>query len=271
MINRHIEFEISEFIFKVFETFKRWICPNIEPVILCSYEANVAFRSNNIIYVNIDDILNRNISCIDNYEEYMLQTKRFVLEVIIHELYHVEQDIINMKYNMIQSYKNDIEHQVIYMTLIFILKNSYYINQMFGVIVDEQTIRGKIDVLVNNNHCIYYNRFIDDNKSFYINILSGMIAKGSPMKLKDLTNLIRDIIKMRDIVVIVNNVEYIVKKNYVFNNNYNELNILNKYTNSTSLIGEIKTNVLFNGDACIIQVKDESLKSLFTTLKEGEI
>lgn len=272
MINKYIEFEISEFIFKVFETFKHWICPNIKPVILCSYEANVAFRSNNIIYVNIDDIINRHINLIDNYEEYMLETKRFILEVIIHELYHVEQDIVNIKYNMNDLYKNDIEHQVIYMTLIFILKNSYYIKQMFDVIINEEIIRKKINVLTTN-HSIFYNRFIDNSESFYTNILLAIIQKGSdnPISVDYMMCLINNIIGMKDIVVIVNNVEYIIKNNYIYNNNYNGLNILNKYTNNISLIGEIKTDVLFNEDTCIIQVKDKSLKSLFTTLKKGEI
>lgn len=272
MINKYTEFEISEFIFKVFETFKHWICPNIEPIILCSYDVEVACRSNNIIYVNIDDILNRNIACINNYEEYILETKRFILEVIIHELYHVEQDIVNVRYNTNISYRSDIEHQVIYMTLIFILKNSYYIKQMFGVYINEELIRNKINTLVTN-HSIFYNRFIDNNESFYINALLGIIDKGcnKDLTMKYITNFIKDISTIKNIIVIINNIKYIVKKNYVFNNNYNELNILNKYTNSTSLIGEIKTDVLFNDDTCLLQVKDESLKSLFTTLKRGEI
>lgn len=268
MINKHIEYEIADFIFNVYETFRTWICPNIQTNIVCSYMVKVARTTTNTIYINIEDIINRYLHILDSdVRKYILETKRFILEVVVHELYHVEQDLINFKYNTDDNYKMNMEYQVIYMTSVFLLKNSYFIYNTFGVLLDEHNLSNKMNIS-GNKASSFYNRYINDSNSYHINMISGMIKKGSDLNVR---NTIYEIDSKRNIIVILNGDEYIIKKDYIYNNNYNELNILNKYINCTSLIGEIKTKVLHKNDTCIIIIKDNTLKTLFTTLKEGVI
>lgn len=269
MLNRNIEYEIADFVFRVFEVFRKIICPNVETRIICSYNTEVAHTSVDTIYINIEDIFNKNIDCINNYEEYMLRTKRFILEVIIHELYHVEQHVILVKYNKSKIYRSNIEHQVIYMTNVFLLKNSYYIYQLFGVTLDEERIYKIINTL-SNYHSIFYDRFINNYESYYQNIISGIIRKSnSNISFNDINLIIRKIKKMKNVVIKINGNEYKIKNNFIYNNNCNELNILNKYISCISLVGEIKLDILNDGESCILQVQDNSLRNLFTELKEG--
>lgn len=272
MINKEIEYIIAEFIFNVFETFKGWICPNIDTRILCSYRVKVATCSNDTLYINIDDILNKHINSINNYEEYILNTKRFVLEVIIHELYHVEQDSINLYYSMDENYKLQKEAEVIYMSLIFLLKNSYYIYQTFGITLDEQRIRTRIEETVNSGYFQMYDRMIyDDSNTFCLNTLNALIVKGMNDNRSYYIDFIEKTIgNIANVIVFINKDKYVLKNDFIYNNNYNELNTLYKYISSNSLIGEVKTELLHSEEynAYVVKVKDNSLKSLFTKLKE---
>lgn len=225
-MNRQLEIEFLKLISNTFNLLKQYICPRTDVFIINHDEAPVAATRNNVIYYNFKDFCNKYIHLYEyNYNDYVIYTKRFIVEVLIHELFHIEQDIVAMYYMSDDKYKSDIEDDVVYRTLIFQLQYANLIKNNLGVIIDEEEINFRLQ-MVFSDYIPRYSRYHSSN-SYFINLLIIILHK---TKLAALQFYLDNLENIKNLYLEINGVKYILKENYVYNNNYNELNIVtNRY------------------------------------------
>lgn len=270
ILSKQIENELFAYFNSILEYSKPKICPTTSIQVLNYNEVDIAATMNNIIYINFNNIFNTYYDALYNNcrQQYILYTKRLLTEVIVHELYHIEQEIIHALYNLDKDYKANIEKDVIYMSLIFILQNSYNINKL-GVLIDEFEIRYRMKLLFDNYIPLYERSLATENNIYCLNIILYFITYCEDRKRLIIKNdFLENISSYKNIVLNINNIQYILKKDYVYNNNYNELNqIINKYNtiDCDYKKGEVIVNVLYDhiSDTHNIEVVDFRTFNLF--------
>lgn len=225
-MNKQLEIELLKLISNTFNLLKPFICPITNVMLINNDEVPVAVTRNNVIYYSFKEFCEKYRHLYQfNYDDYVIYTKRFIIEVIIHELFHVEQDIINIHYMYDKEYRDNIENDVIYRTLLFQLQHAKYIKDNLGVRIDDEEINFRLKMLFSK-YVPNYSRYHSSN-SYFINLLVILLHKS---KLNALQFYLDNLNIIKNLYLEINGEKYILKENFVYNNNYNELNIVaNRY------------------------------------------